>query len=466
MKIKNKNIWIFLPDGVGLRNFVYGNIYKLSIEKGISLTYWNNTTYSLNENLGLKEVKIENAKNHFLSDLYKRAKKEIELNLSFKKTKNPAYLSYSFPSTNKNLKSFVKNVIVYFFILKYNSQKGLRKISQNITRLERKTTYYKNSLAQLKEEMPAMVFCTNQRPMLGVAPILAAKDLNIPTVTFIFSWDNLPKGMLLIEADYYLVWSAHMKEELMYYYPHIKKEQVYVTGSPQFEMHKDSALHIDKEDFFQVNNLEKNKKYICFSGDDITTSPFDQYYLEDVAATVQELNKEGYNIGVIYRKCPVDFTDRHLEVVTKYKEIITCIDPKWANLGNGWDTVMPLKEDMQLLFNTIKHSELVINVGSSMAFDAVSHDKPCAYINYNTKKGDITIWNIDKIYKYIHFQSMPSKDAILWIDKKEDIKRIILDAIDGNYSLDKTKDWFDKICIAPQKDASVNIIETFKYIIK
>ena len=72
---------------------------------------------------------------------------------------------------------------------------------------------------------------------------------------------------------------------------------------------------------------------------------------------------------MIYRKCPVDFTNRHKEVYNKFNDIIVLIDPLWDNIGNGWDHVMPNKEDTMLLVNTVRYTEMVINVGSSMVFD-------------------------------------------------------------------------------------------------
>jgi hypothetical protein len=35
--------------------------------------------------------------------------------------------------------------------------------------------------------------------------LLAAQQLGIPTATFIFSWDNLPKATMVVETDYYFV---------------------------------------------------------------------------------------------------------------------------------------------------------------------------------------------------------------------------------------------------------------------
>jgi len=465
MNNKNK-ILVFLPDGVGLRNFVFGNFYKKAKEHNYYITYWNNTKYPINKKLGLGEIKIKKAKNHFFSDLIKRAKKEIELKISFIKTNDKVYLSYIFKVSNNSFKQLVKKIIVKYLILTNNShEKSVEKLFVKIAKYERKTTYYKQSLETLEKEKPNFLLCTNQRPILAVAPMLAAKDLGIPTAVFIFSWDNLPKGMLVIEADFYFVWSEHMKNELLYYYSHIKQSQIRVTGSPQFEGHFDDINIENKELFFSKHNLDLSKKYILFSGDDVTTSPYDHFYLEDLAKIVREKNTNyDFKLGIIYRKCPVDFTERHLNVIKEYKDVIVCIDPLWENLGNGWNAVMPLKEDSSLLASTIRYSELVVNVGSSMVFDAVSHNKPCAYINYNNKKADIKKWNIDDIYKYIHFKSMPTKNAVLWVNSNEDYNHIIDQVLGKVIDLKSTDQWFYNINNFP-KDASYQILKNIKKII-
>ena len=464
MNNKNK-LLVFLPDGIGLRNFVFGNFHKTAKEHNYYITYWNNTQYPINEKLGLDEIKIKKAKNHFFSDLIKRTKKEIELKKSFIKTNDKAYLSYIFKVSNNSFKQVVKNLIVKYLTLTNSHEKSVEKLFVKIAKHERKTAYYEQSLKTLEQEKPNFLFCTNQRHILAVAPMLAARDLNIPTAVFIFSWDNLPKGMLVVEADYYFVWSTHMKNELLYYYSNIKESQIRITGSPQFEGHFDDINIESKQIFFSKHNLDLSKKYILFSGDDITTSPYDHFYLEDIAKIVRDKNKNyDSKLGIIYRKCPVDFTGRHLSLVEEYKDVIVCIDPLWENHGNSWDTVMPLKEDNQLLANTIRYSELIINVGSSMIFDAICHNKPCAYINYNSEKGDATKWNIEKIYKFIHFKSMPSKDAVLWVNTKEDYSIVIDEVLKGDFKLEQTKKWFSKINNFP-KDSSEEIYRTINSII-
>ena len=116
--------------------------------------------------------------------------------------------------------------------------------------------------------------------------MLAAQELGIPTATFIYSWDNLPKATMVVEPQYYFVWSEHMKRELLNYYPFLDPENILVTGSPQFEPHLDPELRQERSEFYREHGLDLSREYLCFSGDDSTTSPDDPQYLADTAEAV------------------------------------------------------------------------------------------------------------------------------------------------------------------------------------
>ena len=458
MIVQKKKIFIFLPDGIGLRNFAYTNFHKVGLDKDFEIVYWNNTPFDIT-NLGFEEIKIINAKSHPLTDLYKRAKTQIELNLNIERANDPVYNGYRFKMNKKGFKNAIKYYLTKSLIFKYNSEKGLEKVRAKIASLERKTKLYHDSLETLKREKPAFIFSTNQRIMLGVAPILAAQDLGIPTASFIFSWDNIPKASKIIETDYYFVWSQFMKDQLIYYYPHINENQIIITGTTQFEPHFDQSIFQSRTEFFKEHDLDFSKKYICFSGDDITTSPNDPVYLEDTAKTIIKLNEAGQNLGIIFRRCPVDFSTRFDSVFEKYKSIITPINPKWKKIAEKWNTVFPTKEDLELQVNTILHSEFVINLGSSMVFDYVSHNKTCCYINYDVPNSTLPNWTVAKIYKYVHFRSMPNKESVHWINSSDEIYNCIKNILttDSNEEIESAKNWFKKINQHPPELASERI---------
>lgn len=452
--MSKKKIYIVLPDGIGLRNFAYTSFATIGKEKGWDIIYWNHTPFNLRD-LGLQEQQLS-GKAAALTDLYKRARKEIELTNFTQKFKDNIYDSYRFKASDNTLKKKIKNRVVRFLETRYAGKK-VQKLRRQILKKERSTPYYQKCIAQLKDARPDIVFCTNQRPVHAIAPLLAAQDLGIPTATFIFSWDNVPKATLVVETDYYYVWSDFMKQQLIEYYPYIQENQIHVTGTPQFEPHYDANIITSKTDFCNKYNIPSDINYICFSGDDITTSPHDPIYLDDIATTVSQLNKEGKNLAIIFRRCPVDFSDRFDWVLEKHPSIIYPIAPKWEKIGGAWNTILPLREDMTLLANTVAHTICAINLGSSMVFDYISQDKPCLYVKYNPK-GIILQKDVHKVYNYVHFRSMPTTDAVGWIHSKEDIKTKIEVVLTDTITVRKaTKDWFTTINKMPAEKASERI---------
>lgn len=463
--MKNNKIFILLPDGVGLRNFAFTNFYNLGKEFGFDITYWNNTPFDLTK-IGFNEIKICKQNHHIVTEILKNAKTQIELNLFISRFNDITYNNYRFPFSNKSLKQRLKTFATKCIIKHYSSEFKVIKLNEQIIRFEEKTTYFKDCLQLLKTENPAFVFCTNQRSMASIAPIQAAKNLGIPTGTFIFSWDNLPKATLIIETDYYFVWSEFMKSELQKYYPQIKDEQIKITGTPQFENHFNNDIKIDRINYFKMYNLDISKKYICFSGDDITTSPNDPQYLKDTAKAIKNLNKKGYNLGIIFRRCPADFSNRFDKVLRDYSDIIISIKPLWKQIGEGWDTILPTKEDMVLQTNTIAHTEFVVNLGSSMVFDYASYNKPCVYINYDVTTNTVSKWSVNKIYKFIHFRSMPSQNAVVWLNSPNEIESKIEILVSKNKDIKEAQKWFETINLHPVDKASERIWESIKTIIK
>jgi hypothetical protein len=463
----SKKIFVFFPDGVGLRNFAFTRFKDLGEQKGHQIVYWNNTVFSLKEEMGYDEVKIENHRINRLTPIYSRIRKHIELNVSQKKFKDDVYPTYKFPFSYNGLKNTLITLYTKLLIGLNSSEKGIVRIRKRIKSLERSTEKYHYCKAQLQEHQPDVVFCTTQRATQSISALLAAKDLGIPTVAFVYSWDNVPKAMQVVETDYYFVWSNLMKEEVLKYYPFIQESQVIVTGTPQFELHYDAPLLEKRADFFAQHQLDPAKKYMCYSGDDETTSPLDQYYLEDLAQAVRSLNSKGKNLGIIYRKCPVDTTTRYDAVLTTYADCITVMDPLWKPMGKQWNEILPTKEDVTLLHNVCAHTEFVANVCSSTVFDFVAHKKPCIYFNYEQPQLKKGIRDIGQNYQYVHFRSMPSQEAAVFCTDKKELESIVNQILEGKLSnVTEGEKWYEIVAGPTPTLASHKIWESITDILK
>jgi len=457
---KSKKIWLLITDGIGIKNFIYTDF----MQDG-TLEIWSNLSFLSKYGTynPLPHVKV-NSK----TDIYKRALTKASLKFYADQFQDKAFLDYIFPNQYKTLKQSVKNIIVDFLATVNQSKLGRKKLNIQYLKTMRNSNYYNACRQQLEDEKPGFVFCTHQRALSAAVPILAARDLGIPTAAFIFSWDNLPKGNLAVPAEHYFVWSEYMKNEMLKYYPDVPVDNIHITGTPQFIPYTDHTLVESREVFCKANDLDPSNAFICFSGDDITTSPYDPVYLNDLAETVNEINKTSdVRYQIIFRRVPTDVSGRYDSVLYKHKNVIRSVVPIWKKLGNleQWNAIMPTREDLKLLVNTVRYSDVVVNVGSTMALDFAILDKVACYINYNV--GDVTKWNIHRIYNFIHFRSKKGLDPLYWINSKEEMKEKILAALeDKENKLPDAKKWLEIIATHPLKDANKRLSTTIESIME
>jgi hypothetical protein len=297
-----------------------------------------------------------------------------------------------------------------------------------------------------------MVFCTHQRALEAVPAMLAAKALGIRSAVFIYSWDNLPKGRMAVYADTYVVWSEFMKRELLQYYPDVSPGRVDVVGTPQFEDYFNSSLIVPKERFFEELGLDVRRPVVCFSGNDIT-SPFDPVYLEDLADALLRV-PAGERPQVLFRRSPVDTSNRFDGVLERHPEIAVS-DPRWLRVkDDNWAQLVPTKEDGTLLANVVYHSDVVVNVGSTMGMDFAIFDKPGIYVNYNPK-GRAGEWDIHEVYRLPHFIPVHRIQPVYWAGSPQELGDQVLHALKNRYEKQEArKAWLDLIVSQPLDSAS------------
>lgn len=257
----------------------------------------------------------------------------------------------------------------------------------------------------LRRLNPRAVFCTHQRPATVQPIVLAARALGIPTVTFIYSWDNLTsKGRIAAPFDYYFVWSNLMKRELLHYYPDVTEDRVVVTGTPQFDAYAAEPLYWTRERFCRVIGADPARPLICYSGGDRGTCPNEPEQL----AVLLELARRGrleQNPQIMFRPSPADEGSRFDWVREAYPELIFA-RPRWRFAPNSnWASNMPTQEDVSVLVNLARHSDVGVNMASTMTMDFAVFDKPVvnvAYWSEDPRNLQTTPWL--KYYSYEHYK--------------------------------------------------------------
>jgi hypothetical protein len=442
---------ILVPDGVGVRNYLYSNVVKGRGSDFVIIHSFSDSAIELikKESGIVFTERIPFYTEGLLERFYREVIHRSRLIWNSKQVKNPTIL-FNYNPNKKKLKSKLFYFLVELcskFIRKYEHILYLE--SKYRIALKRNPSYkvYRDTLQKLNINV---LLCTHQRALVAPILYLIADDLNVKTLAVIYSWDNIPKGRLALRADEYLVWSSYMKRELIEFYPEIKDRQIVVTGSPQFEFALNEDNIIDKELFFRTHGLDLNKKIICFSANDLY-SPNEVSYLEDLINDLHCHNAfEKYQL--LFRLNPADLSGRFNNLLENNREFIRNVTPLWKiTSANDWLSTIPTKEDQKLLVSTCFYSDVAINLGSTMVFDFAIFNKPCLYIKYNQ---DNLHFDVNTIYQFQHFRSMPTKNSVGWINSKIDFFNTIEEVL--NSSKVDARNWFD-IIVENLDNASHNI---------
>lgn len=454
---------LLLPDGIGLRNFVMTRFLSLLLEQG-EVLIWH----------ALPEQTVQ----PYIQDGLDRARwhalprhREGQLPFLFRRAKLIAQLYWQDePGTDVVLKQVVgkgEGLLRWRNRIAEALGRAGSMAHERILWLDRlhayfvkRQSYFKHYCAFLEKEKPDIVFCSHQRSERAVPAMLAAQESGIPTVTFIYSWDNLPKGRMAVHSDYYLVWSEHMRDEMLQYYPDVKSERIFVAGTPQFEHYFNPDVVEPRETFLRRYGFDPSRPVICFSGDDIATSPHDPDYLEDLACVLRSFPSET-RPQILFRRTPTDVSGRYRTVLSRYPEIIP-VEPVWVNLAdNDWTKVIPTREDVRLLVNTVKHCDVVVNVGSTMALDFAINHKPAIYLAYpprSWKEGEN--WSIEDVYRFPHFNPIGKFNPVYWARSREDLPELVQECLMNPSGMESQRlKWVEFLVKTPLDNASQRCVD-------
>lgn len=402
------------PDGVGVRNFVHGRFpsvwrqahgeERLEICSGVP-------TASLRDVAGdsLAGVRLHEMPIYYETPGVRFVRKSLEV----------AHLSHFHTAGMRNVlvvgaprgrsRSAQLNRLAHLAGRLMASKRGIAMLGRlHMKRVGRHTLtgHYRTLLNTIR---PSIVFFTHQRPPQIFPLAVAARKMGIATACFIFSWDNLSsKGRMPVSFDHYLVWSGHMRSELLQFYPDVQPQQVHVVGTPQFEPYAYSDFGWSEEQLCRETGARIAHKRLCFSAGDASTSPNDPFYIEALATAMRE-GAFGEDIEIIVRPSPAEEGTRFAAILEKYPEVIWC-PPRWvqtrAEHPEPWSQRVPCASDIDLLKSLTLNSDININMASTMTLDFAFADKPVVNVGFGGAGAYSKWFNDLAFYNYEHYRAV------------------------------------------------------------
>jgi len=270
---------------------------------------------------------------------------------------------------------------------------------------------------------PSLVFnASHVHSRNAIQAVQSAQWLGIPTTAFIFSWDNLTsQGRVLPAYDYYLVWNEALKQQLLGIYQFVRPEQVFVTGTPQFDSHFQPEYHWSREEFCRRVGANPARPIVLYATGMPNHMPGEEQIVEDIANLLEAMPPPTPQLLVrVYAK---DRSGRFEPLMQRRRDILFPKVPWELN----WLT--PLPEDLPSWTNTLRHCALGINVASTVSLELCMFDKPVINVGYNPPSLPENIIAYHRYYSFDHYRPVVESGAVQVARSPQEIRSLIRHAL-------------------------------------
>jgi hypothetical protein len=256
----------------------------------------------------------------------------------------------------------------------------------------------------------------------------ACKRAAVRTVSLVLGFDNLStKKRQPIASDYYFTWNEKMRQEVLALFPKVNAEEVKVTGSPQFDFYGDSRWGKDRETFRRNLGLKSTGPLVLFAAGSGKYIPYEHRLVEDLILRLRKTTV-GENLSVIVRMHPFERDPSRWDRVRSLSDVVITTpwkedpDLEWGNITD---------EEIHLLCGSLKHSQCVINICSTMSLDAVFCDRPVVAPAYDIGPELNYSRHVARLYRQEHFLPITQSGAIQLVDGPEAAVAAILRALNS-----------------------------------
>jgi hypothetical protein len=277
-----------------------------------------------------------------------------------------------------------------FIIAFLGNSKVVKRIFRYIDRNLNKTDAYSDYFEKYR---PDTVFAPD---VFGVGDVLLFKSAaahKVRTVGMVASWDNnTAKGLMRVIPDKLIVQNEIIKDESMNIQD-VPEEIIKVVGIAHYDYYK-TYKPISRKEYFRKLGLDPKKRLIMFSpaGDKFIATDWQICEILKKAYEKSEIPEDVITVVRVHPTNTVSFKD----FIPDEHFIIEQPGVKFEGLGDKRKELD--KEGMYHLLDSLAHTELVINVLSSIVIDAAVFDVPVVTIGFEGWEKKVPFGNSVKRY--------------------------------------------------------------------
>jgi CDP-glycerol glycerophosphotransferase (TagB/SpsB family) len=268
-----------------------------------------------------------------------------------------------------------------------------------------RATMYEDIFDKYNPDLVVVTRVLNYSMDYPVLRMAAKKD--VPVVSLISSWDNLTsKGFFPFSIKSLVVWNSILKEEAMdlFFFP---KEKISICGIPRYDLFFQRKGLENRKAFFKKFNLNPAKKLIMYGTgsptigvtkiDLITPEP---ELVEFIADEIQN-GKINQEVQLLIRLHPQANPDHYKRLIER-NDVIVHIPGRNVSFH---DRLFSKNDDIEYA-ESLLHSDLIINYGSTVTIDAAVFDTPIICVNFDFRGKRPYKYSMTRIYDFDHYKKL------------------------------------------------------------
>lgn len=317
---------------------------------------------------------------------------------------------------------------------------------------------------RLSRQRPSVLVTTGPFQYEQPAVYSAARQLSIPTLAYIPSWDNIStKNRMVFKYDGYIVWNDKMKAELVETYPQTRNSPIYPVGAPQFDIFHKPEFHQTREEFCGREGLDPARPVIVYA----IGSP--NFLKEHHGATfLAKRVAEGRlgDVQLLVRPHPIHDNAEMKALFQQYRPRVQLQSSQNAGLA-----VAERSQDRAEIIewvNTFRHADVVVNLSSTVTIDAALFDKPVVNLDFDPQPGardQALIKDVNHLWT--HFKPVAESGGVWLVNDFEEMESAIqtylkdpsLHREQRRWIVDHVCGYSDGKCGSRMADAIIDFIE-------
>lgn len=258
---------------------------------------------------------------------------------------------------------------------------------------------------------PSLLLTSSPGLILAEVPLLrTAVRRRVRTMAIDPSWDNFTNKLLPVRrVDRLLVWNDLMREQAIAWHGY-RDGDIRLCGAPQFDGYFRDGPRATREEFFRRVGADPARQLIT-----VTTTPRELYPFHDHAiralSQAIETNALARPSQVLVRLHPRDDEDAYREVRGLPHVIIEKPFRQTVRVADGM-AVDVMAEHQRHLADTMRHSDVAVNVASTITIEACVFDTPVVNISFDGAEPLEFARSAKRYYSFTHYTNITRHGAV------------------------------------------------------